>query len=87
MVSLLKRARDGAFQRGVVLGYWWEKQPWPARLYSAGVLVALAAFVCVLDGITYRGVHTTIFVLGALLLAIGLVLEGYWLVDKGLATR
>lgn len=46
----------------------------------------LCSFLCVGIGLTYRNVHQTVFLIGALLLASGILLEGYRLTNKGMAT-
>lgn len=56
------------------------------RLYSGGLLVWIAAVVLTLLGVVYREIHQMVFLLGAILLASGVLLEGYGLVNKCLAT-
>src|SRR3546814_16832672 len=87
MIESMKRIRDAALRQSKRLARWWEEQAWPMRLYSGGGLVILSALACTLLGVTYRDLHATIFILGAILLALGILLEGYRLADKGLATR
>src|SRR3546814_4486898 len=87
MIESMKRIRDAAHRQSQRLARGGEEQAWPMRLYSGGGLFILSALACTLLGVTYRDLHATIFILGAILLALGILLEGYRLADKGLATR
>lgn len=71
--NLLLYLRDGALR----LAAWWQKQPWPMRLYSAGGLAMLGSFGLALIGITYRELPSILFVEGTLLLAAGILHELY----------
>lgn len=63
--------------RAADLAMWWQRQPWPTRLYSGGGIVMIASIACVLMGITYRELPQILFNEGTLLLAAGIVHEGY----------
>lgn len=73
--------------RWSALALWWQRQKWPARLYSGGGVVICVAVLSTLLGLTYRNIHQTLFSLGAALLAAGILMEGYELANKGMATR
>jgi predicted lysophospholipase L1 biosynthesis ABC-type transport system permease subunit len=68
------------------LAKWWQLQRWPMRFYSGGAIVIAAALLFALIGLTYKNIHQTIFEIGALLLASGILLEGYQQANKLLAT-
>src|SRR3546814_15294249 len=86
MIESMKRIRDAALRRSKRLARWWEEQACPMRLYSGGGLVILSALACTLLGVPYRDLHATIFILGAILLALGILLDGYRLAVTGLET-
>lgn len=87
MIALLKKVYALALRRGCLLDNWWQRQAWPMRLYSSGGLVMAAAIVLAFIQLNYRDLPGKVFLLGALLLAGGIGLEGYRIADKALATR
>lgn len=87
MSRTLQRILAWAIRCWSSLAQWWQSQRWPMRLYSGGAIVMLVSLLFALTGMTYRDVHQTVFVLGALLLALGILLEGYRLANVGMATR
>lgn len=62
------------------LAAWWQRQPWPMRLYSGGGIVMIASIACMLIGITDRELPQILFIEGTLLLAAGIVHESYQVV-------
>ena len=74
---ILERVQSGLRLRFSHLAAWWQRQPWPTRLYSGGGIVMIASIACMLIGITYRELPQILFIEGTLLLAAGIVHEGY----------
>lgn len=87
MTSSIKKVWAAVSRRAAALATWWEAQPWPMRLYSAGGLVIVVSVAFAVARLTLRNLPQTIFMIGAVLLASGIVLESYRLADKALATR
>lgn len=74
---ILEHVGSGLRLRASDLAAWWQRQPWPTRLYSGGGIVMIASIACMLIGITYREFPHILFIEGTLLLAAGIVHEGY----------
>jgi hypothetical protein len=87
MITLFKKIYTLVLRWGCLLDNWWQRQSWPMRLYSSGGIVIVAAIVFALIPLNFRDIPGTLFLLGALLLAGGIGLEGYQIADKVLATR
>ncbi|MDH5835318.1 hypothetical protein [Luteimonas kalidii] len=87
MINVLLRISAWGLRRWSNLAGWWESQRWPMRLYSGGGIVILISLACTVIRLTYWDLHLTIFIIGTLLLASGILLEGYHLANKGMATR
>ena len=87
MTPSFKRVCAAISLRGSAVTLWWDAQLWPMRLYSAGGLVMLVSVACAMIRLNLRDLPQTTFILGAVLLASGIVLESYRLADKALATR
>lgn len=83
---VLESAQRSLRHRASDLATWWQKQPWPTRLYSAGGIVIIASVACMLIGFTYRELPQILFIEGTVLLAAGILLEGYQIARWVMAT-
>lgn len=83
---ILEHVQIGLRHRASNLAAWWQRQPWPTRLYSGGGIVMIASTACMLIGITYRELPQILFIEGTLLLIAGIVHEGYQIARWVMAT-